>query len=79
MERTQIGCTCSYNINRSAFFPRHLSWCVKESLQGGSEVNMKMAVFWDVAPCSLVDYRRLRGVFCLHHQGDEEAEREELV
>jgi hypothetical protein len=31
-----------------------------------------MAVFWDVAPCSLVEvYQRLRGVCCLHHQGDE--------
>jgi hypothetical protein len=33
---------------------------------------MKMTVFWDVAPCSLVeDYRRFRGACCLHHQGDE--------
>jgi hypothetical protein len=32
---------------------------------------MKMAVFWDVAPCSLVEiYRRFRGSCCLHHQGD---------
>jgi hypothetical protein len=28
-----------------------------------------MAVFWDVAPCSLVEIdRRFRGAFCLHHQ-----------
>jgi hypothetical protein len=33
---------------------------------------MKMAVFWVVATCSLVEvYRRFRGAFCLHHQGDE--------
>jgi hypothetical protein len=32
--------------------------------------SMKMAVFWDVAPCSLVDTdRRFRGAYCLHHQG----------
>jgi hypothetical protein len=31
-----------------------------------------MAVFWVVAPCSLVEiYQRFRGAFCLHHQGDE--------
>jgi hypothetical protein len=31
-----------------------------------------MAVFWVVAPCSLVEvYRRFRGAYCLHHQGDE--------
>jgi hypothetical protein len=33
---------------------------------------MKIAVFWVVAPCSLVDvYQRFRGPCCLHHQGDE--------
>jgi hypothetical protein len=31
---------------------------------------MKMAVFWDVAPCSFVDIERhLIGACCLHHQG----------
>jgi hypothetical protein len=34
--------------------------------------NSKMAVFWVVAPCSLVEvYQRFRGPCCLHHQGDE--------
>jgi hypothetical protein len=29
---------------------------------------MKMAVFWDVALCSLVEvYRRFRGACCLHN------------
>jgi hypothetical protein len=29
-----------------------------------------MAVFWVVAPCSLVEvYQRFRGPCCLHHQG----------
>jgi hypothetical protein len=33
---------------------------------------MKMAVFWVVAPFTLVEvYQRLRGPCCLHHQGDE--------
>jgi hypothetical protein len=31
--------------------------------------SMKMAVFWVVAPCSLVEvYQRFRGTCCLHHQ-----------
>jgi hypothetical protein len=31
-----------------------------------------MAVFWVVAPCSLVEvYQHYRGLYCLHHQGDE--------
>jgi hypothetical protein len=35
-------------------------------------VSLKMAVFWDVAPCSLVEvYRRFRGAYCLHHQGGD--------
>jgi hypothetical protein len=34
-------------------------------------VSMKMAVFWVVAPCSLVEfYQRFKGPCCLHHQGD---------
>jgi hypothetical protein len=35
-------------------------------------VSMKMAVFWVVAPCSLVEvYQRFRGPCCHHHQSDE--------
>jgi hypothetical protein len=34
--------------------------------------SMMIAVFWVVAPCSLVEvYRRFRGILCLHHQGDK--------
>jgi hypothetical protein len=33
--------------------------------------SMKKTVFWDVAPCSLVEvFWRFRGACCLHHQGD---------
>jgi hypothetical protein len=36
---------------------------------------MKIAVFWVVAPCSLVEvYQRFGGPCCLHHQGDESSE-----
>jgi hypothetical protein len=35
-------------------------------------VSTKMAVFWVVAPCSLVEaYQRFGGSCCLHHRGDE--------
>jgi hypothetical protein len=35
--------------------------------------SMKMTVFGDIAPCSLVDvHRRFRSVYCLHHHGDEQ-------
>jgi hypothetical protein len=35
-------------------------------------VSTKMAVFWVVVPCSLVEvYQCFRGPCCLHHQGDE--------
>jgi hypothetical protein len=34
-------------------------------------VSTKMAVFWVVAPCSLVEvYQRFGGPCCLHHQGE---------
>jgi hypothetical protein len=34
-------------------------------------VRMKMTVFWDVVPCSLVEIHRcFRGAYCLHHQND---------
>jgi hypothetical protein len=34
--------------------------------------NVKMAVFWDVSPCSLVDIDcHFRGAYCLYHQRDE--------
>jgi hypothetical protein len=37
-----------------------------------STQKKKIAVFWVVAPCSLVEiYQRFRGPCCLHHQGDE--------
>jgi hypothetical protein len=40
---------------------------------------MKIAVFWVVAPCSLVEvYQRFRGTCCLHHQGDRPHRRENL-
>jgi hypothetical protein len=32
-------------------------------------MSMKVTVFWDVAPCSLVEvYQHFRGACCLHHQ-----------
>jgi hypothetical protein len=42
----------------------------KEKYHRDYILSMKTAVFWDVAPCSLVDvYRRFRDDSCLHHQG----------
>jgi hypothetical protein len=40
--------------------------CVSE---GVDWIHLKMAVFWVVAPCSVVEvYQRFRGTFFLHHQ-----------
>jgi hypothetical protein len=39
-------------------------------------VSMKMAVIWVVVSCSLVKvYRRFRGVYCLHHYGEDKRSR----
>jgi hypothetical protein len=36
-----------------------------------------MAVFWVVAPCSLVEvYRRFRGPCCLRHRSDDEGSKD---
>jgi hypothetical protein len=33
--------------------------------------SMKIAAFWDMAPCSLVEAgRRFGGAYVLHHKGD---------
>jgi hypothetical protein len=41
-------------------------------LQVLKAASIKMAVFWVVASCRLVwVYRRFRGLYCLHHQGDD--------
>jgi hypothetical protein len=35
-------------------------------------IHLKMRVFWDIAPCSLVGVdRHFRGTYCFHHQRDE--------
>jgi hypothetical protein len=37
--------------------------------------RMKMTVFWDVTPCSLVEACRcVTGAYCLHHQGDDDGD-----
>jgi hypothetical protein len=34
--------------------------------------NLKMAAFWDIALCSLIDVdRHFGGAYCLHHHSDE--------
>jgi hypothetical protein len=39
---------------------------------GRREKVLRMAVFWDVVLCSLLDVDRcFREAYCLHHQGDE--------
>jgi hypothetical protein len=40
-----------------------------------TETSIKIAVFWDVAQCSLVViYQSFRGTYFLHHQGDKNKE-----
>jgi hypothetical protein len=44
---------------------------VSEVLAASIIRAMKIAVFWEVAPCSPVDIERcFGGAYCLHHQGD---------
>jgi hypothetical protein len=44
------------------------------------QVGVKMTIFWDVAPYSLVEIDgRFRGACCLHHQGYRPATSEKTV
>jgi hypothetical protein len=52
--------TKDYSINISA--------CYLNVLKPG--FRAKMTVFWNVAPCSLVEADRRFSSYCLHHQGD---------
>jgi hypothetical protein len=37
--------------------------------------SVKFAVFWDTAPCSLVEVdRRFRGEYYLYHEGDDNSD-----
>jgi hypothetical protein len=58
-----------FSSSHSPVSPSLLSkWYFRSSLAA----SMKMTVFWDVAPCSLVEIGlRFRGAYCLHHQGDD--------
>jgi hypothetical protein len=70
-----------WSIFSEAFFFQHCLSC-RETAPEDKPCNcqnkirknnrkVKMAVFWVVAPCSLVElYQRFRGPCCLHHQGD---------
>jgi hypothetical protein len=45
---------------------------VKVGFEVLTALSTKIAVFWVVAPCSLVEvYGRFRGPCCLHHKGDK--------
>jgi hypothetical protein len=58
---------CFFVIHNFIF---HVLYCDFLSLVEAT-FNWKMAVFWVVAPCSLVEvYQSFRGPCCLHHQGD---------
>jgi hypothetical protein len=61
------------NYERGNYFTFEFLTVVKKPVGFGvlTAVSTKMAVFWVVAPCSLVEvYQRFRGPCCLHHQGD---------
>jgi hypothetical protein len=45
--------------------------CTHENGRCNQTYGKILTVFWDVAPCSLVETdRRFRGAYCLYHQGD---------
>jgi hypothetical protein len=57
--------------SRIEWLPLRQSPCFVQSLYI-NVASMKMAVFWDIAPCRLLEvYVRFGSVYCLHHQYHE--------
>jgi hypothetical protein len=55
----------------SANLPNYRLQWILVKFGTGRTLKFNMAVFWVIAPYSLVEvYRRFRGACCLHHQGD---------
>jgi hypothetical protein len=70
-----VVCVASCEVGgrlKSRLFQERIMWFKTVGFEVFTAVSMKIAVFWVVAPCSLVEvYQRFRGPRCLHHQGDE--------
>jgi hypothetical protein len=59
-------------LYRLALYSIDIDNCNEVRFQVVTGASMKMAVFWVVAPCSLVEvHLRFTDAFCLHHQCDE--------
>jgi hypothetical protein len=59
--------------NRKLFFP-HMKNVIFHEISVYHSGEYEDGFFWVVDPCSLVEvYRRFRGVYCLHHQGDRDS------
>jgi hypothetical protein len=60
----------TFSNHKALNFPKIINNNKMVGFEVLTAVSTKMAVFWVVAPCSLVDvYRRFRGPCFLHHQG----------
>jgi hypothetical protein len=56
---------------RNNWFSLKMKFKIIEPSSFQYSLAMKMAVFWDVAPCHPLEiYRRLRGPYCLHNHGN---------
>jgi hypothetical protein len=50
---------------------RFFVWPTDSVVKQQMSLSVKTIVFWNVAPCSLVEvYRLFKDACCLHHQGD---------
>jgi hypothetical protein len=65
---TRQGTFC---FQRSGFFCRVTLYLLRTLVrfQVLTAASVKLTVFWDMAPCSLIEAdRRFRSAYCLHHQ-----------
>jgi hypothetical protein len=68
---------CRHKCNHSIHSIHLVRWAAKQDitfhvrLQVLTAASIKIRVFWNVMPCSLIGVdRRFRGAYCLHHQGN---------
>jgi hypothetical protein len=72
MKSSSVGAAGTYSYHLALKFNIELH-VLRVGFEVLTAVRTKMAVFWVVAPCSLVEvYQLFRGPCCLHYQGDDD-------
>jgi hypothetical protein len=70
VRKSQVASALSYELSQRTLLTPRSIFDNFVRFQVLTVASMKMIAFWDTTPCSLVGVDcRLRGAYCLHHQG----------